>query len=89
MLLIAYWLVAIFRGRAWILSANRTATIAFTCIALIISVSMEIVMIRYLHRYSYGTDMPVVPVLEVGLSPFLQWLAIPPLLLWFMHRQLT
>src|SRR5437763_10508241 len=38
-LLIAYWLVAIFRGRDWPLSANRTATIVFTCIALTVSVS--------------------------------------------------
>jgi hypothetical protein len=33
--------------------------------------------------------MPVVPLLEVGLSPLLQWIVLPPLIVWFVRRQLT
>src|SRR5438270_9952914 len=43
-LLVAYWLVATSWGRGWILSTNRTVAVAFTCIGLIVSVAVEIVM---------------------------------------------
>jgi hypothetical protein len=29
--------------------------------------------------------MPLVPVVGVGLMPLLQWLLIPPVLLWLMR----
>ena len=33
--------------------------------------------------------MPMVPVLRVGLVPVLQWVIVPPLVLWFVKRQLA
>jgi hypothetical protein len=32
--------------------------------------------------------MPIVPWIRVGLLPALQWLLLPPLVLWFVRRQL-
>lgn len=34
-------------------------------------------------------SMPVVPFLEVGLAPLLQWILLPPIALWIVRRQLT
>jgi hypothetical protein len=33
--------------------------------------------------------MPVVPGVGIGLSPLIQWLALPPLVIWLVRRQLT
>jgi hypothetical protein len=33
--------------------------------------------------------MPTLPVLGTGLLPLLQWIFLPPLIAWFVHRQLT
>jgi hypothetical protein len=32
--------------------------------------------------------MPVIPILEVGLIPLLMSSVLPPLAIWFVHRQL-
>lgn len=39
--------------------------------------------------WRYATAMPIVPVLEIGLTPFLQWVILPLLLVWFVKRQLA
>ena len=38
--------------------------------------------------WAYTEAMPVVPVLETGLTPLAQWLLLPPLGLWFCRRRL-
>ena len=42
-----------------------------------------------LGRWAYAEGMPVVPLLGVGLSPALQWILLPPLVAWFVRRQLN
>lgn len=42
-----------------------------------------------LGSWAYAETMPVVPVLEVGVLPLLQWIVLPPLMVWFVRRQLT
>ena len=42
-----------------------------------------------LERWAYAERMPVIPLLEVGLSPLLQWIVVPPLIVWLVRRQLT
>jgi hypothetical protein len=31
--------------------------------------------------------MPVIPGIEIGVSPLLQWVLVPPVALWFVRRQ--
>ncbi len=33
-------------------------------------------------------EMPMVPAIDTGLSPLLQWIAIPLAGFWFAHRTL-
>jgi hypothetical protein len=39
--------------------------------------------------WSYSEAMPVIPILDVGLVPLLMWSVLPPLVIWFAHRQLN
>ncbi|MDZ4740710.1 MAG: hypothetical protein SGJ03_12520 [Alphaproteobacteria bacterium] len=37
--------------------------------------------------WAYAREMPIVPWLNVGLTPLLQWLLIPPALLYVLRRR--
>lgn len=40
-----------------------------------------------LGNWSYSAWMPLLPWLEVGLSPVLQWIVVPCLAWWWAHRE--
>lgn len=39
------------------------------------------------ENWAYAREMPIVPWLNVGLTPLLQWLLIPPALLYLSRRR--
>lgn len=89
-MLVAFWGVAVVnRSRAWTLDFRRRDMVAFTSIGFAITVLMEWLATGPLGRWTYAETMPVVPLLGIGLLPALQWLLLPPLVLWFMRRQLS
>jgi hypothetical protein len=55
----------------------------------LITIVMEWLAIRVLGRWAYAETMPVVPLLGVGVAPFVQWIVLPPLVVWFVRQQLT
>jgi hypothetical protein len=88
--LVAFWAVALaVWARAWVLAPTRGQVAGFVAVGVLITVVMERLATGPLGRWAYADAMPVVPVLEVGLSPLLQWIALPPLIVWFVRRQLT
>lgn len=38
------------------------------------------------ESWAYSPLMPTVPIIGTGLSPLVQWLAVPTLALWFVRR---
>ena len=89
-MLVSFWLVAwLGSGRNWPLRAGAWQTVGFTLIGLVTTVVLEILSTRVWHRWSYAESMPLIPILDVGIAPFLQWVLLPPLTVWFVHRQLS
>ena len=41
--------------------------------------------VRIKGTWGYTELMPIVPGVEIGGTPFMQWLLIPPILLWLMR----
>lgn len=37
--------------------------------------------------WQYAPEMPVVPLVGIGLTPLMQWLILPPIGLWFASRR--
>lgn len=37
-------------------------------------------------RWAYSDLMPIVPFLGIGVVPILQWLVLPPAVLYFLRR---
>ena len=90
--LVAYWAVAlVVRHRGWVVVPTASRVLGFTACGLGITIAIERLALGgvWMQNWAYSPLMPVVPGLGVGLSPLVQWLVLPPLLIWLMQRQLT
>lgn len=90
--LVAYWAVAlVVRHRGWVVVPTASRVLGFTSCGLAITVAIERLALagQWMQGWLYSPLMPVVPGLGVGLSPLIQWLVLPPLLIWMVRRQLT
>lgn len=90
--LLAFWVVALMRrSRAWIARPNLTSTLVCVASGVVITTLIERLALSglWVERWAYSPLMPVVPGLEVGLSPLMQWLILPLLVLWLVGRQLA
>lgn len=87
--LFAFWTVAAFsRSRRWLLAPERTQFIAFLAVGVLITVVFEALATGTLNRWQYGAAMPTIPWLGTGILPLLQWLLLPPVILWLARNQI-
>ena len=75
------------RSRSWILEPTWRTVSAYIAVGLSVTVVIELLSTAW-GRWAYGDAMPVVPVIDIGLLPVLQWIVLPPLTVWFVRRQL-
>lgn len=88
--LAAFWAVALAAGgRTWVTAPTPRRTAGFVSAGVLITIAMERLATGVLARWTYAEAMPVVPVVDVGVTPLVQWMVIPPVMLWFVRRQLT
>lgn len=88
--LLGFWVVAASaRARDWVLRPTAVQVIGFAAVGVLITVVMEWLATQVLGRWTYAEAMPIIPLLGVGLSPLLQWVVLPPIVVWFVRRQLT
>jgi len=88
-MLIAYWGVAIRCGRYWLARPGALRLALFVSIGLVITIVIEKLALAglWMDGWAYSERMVLVPGLDVGLTPVLQWIVLPPLALWFCMRQ--
>ena len=85
-LLVLYELIAIIkRDRYWYLHGILSSGILFTIAGIGYTIYSEITNVRLKGTWGYTELMPIVPLIEIGGMPFLQWLLIPPILLLLMR----
>lgn len=90
-MLIAYWAVGLVaRNRSWVLSPSTARILMFAATGVLITIAIEMLAVAgiWLGGWRYSSLMPVVPGIGVGLSPLLQWVVLPPLVVWFSRRQI-
>ncbi|WP_036488456.1 hypothetical protein [Myxosarcina sp. GI1] len=81
--------VVLSKSRRWILQPNWWQVVVFVLVGIMITIIFEALATGVLDRWQYGEVMPTLPVFGTGLLPILQWLIIPPLIIWFVKRQLS
>ncbi len=87
--LAAFWVTAIVaRSRNWLVHPGRLYLFIFVGTGLAATILFEALALGPLERWSYSDTMPRLPILGTGLLPLLQWLVLPPLIIWFARRQM-
>lgn len=88
--LLAFWLVAAMaRTRNWMRRPTGITLGAFVAIGVVVTIAFEYWATQIGARWEYAEHMPRLPLLGTGLAPLLQWLLIPPLVVWLVRRQIT
>lgn len=89
-ILLAFWTVAWVAGsRSWIAHPSASTLCGFIGIGLGITITMEYWATAMTGRWEYADAMPRLPLLGTGLAPLLQWMLIPPLVVWLTRRQIA
>ncbi len=87
-LAIAYGAVAVATGtRWWLMRPTARRVSVYVAVGLSITFVLEPVNVHLLERWSYEPWVPT--VLGVGLPPILQWIVLPPFILWLARRHLA
>jgi hypothetical protein len=80
-LLSAYWIVAWFtHNRNWVTFFCPKHLLGFTLLGLGYTLVSEWVNIDIRSAWGYSPSMPRLPFIGTGLTPFLQWLILPPVI---------
>lgn len=88
-LLAAFWAgSAVVRHRGWLVTGQRMPAVITVAAGVITTVIFEWLATGALGRWSYAEAMPVIPGIGIGLTPFLQWLLLPPLALWLTRNHI-
>ena len=64
-------------SRQWFVAPSRRDVVLFVGAGLIVTVVIEKLATGMLNLWEYSSLMPVVPRIEVGVIPLLQWLVLP------------
>jgi len=85
--LVAFWGAAVFaKSRRWFIAPRLRDLTTFLVIGIGITIGLEYLHTEITGRWTYGDQMPILPVLGTGLSPLMQWLIMPILSLWYLRR---
>jgi hypothetical protein len=86
----SFWLVSlIFKNRLWILQPSRVNVFLFILFGVSYTIFGEIKNVSIKDLWEYSDLMPVIPYIGVGIVPLVQWIVIPPLIIFFVKRQLS
>ena len=84
-LLVLYEFIALLnRNRYWYADNVIFNGALFTAFGVGYTIFSEIMNVRVKGTWGYTELMPIVPVVDIGGMPLLQWVLIPPVLLWLM-----
>lgn len=88
-LLAAFWATACLRRtRKWILQPSLKAAVVFVALGIVVTIILEWWATGDSGRWTYAETMPTIPGLGTGVLPLLQWLLIPPIVVWLVRRQI-
>jgi len=87
--LTAFWITSLAsRSRQWIFEPRAWQLLVFLGIGVGLTIGFEFYYTTISLRWTYSELMPLVPPFGTGLSPLLQWVVVPLLVLWFVRRQI-
>jgi hypothetical protein len=86
----SFWLVALIsKTRTWFLNPTKGKLLLFVAFGVSYTIFSEIKNVSWNKLWGYSDLMPVIPSIEVGIIPLIQWIIVPPLLIFIVRRQLS
>ena len=84
----ALMLALMLSGRGWplVASTRRSVTVLTVVFGLGYTLFSEWLNIVIRAAWAYSDLMPIIPVIDAGLSPVLQWIVIPLVAFWWAAR---
>jgi hypothetical protein len=84
-------LALLFWGRGWPIARHTYQRVAALTVLLGLSYTVFSEWLNVVVRksWAYSDLMPVVPIVNAGLSPLLQWIVVPLAAFWWAARVLT
>lgn len=80
--LTAFWVAsAVARTRHWIQAPSAGSVLAFLAVGIGLTIGFEYYYVEISNRWTYSEIMPRVPPFGTGLSPLVQWVVIPVLVI--------
>ena len=86
----SFWLVALIsKTRTWFLNLTKARLLLFVAFGVSYTIFSEIKNVSLYKLWAYSDFMPVIPYIDVGIVPLIQWVILPPLLVYIVRRQLS
>lgn len=82
-----YFISLAFRTRKWFLRLNRLNFFGFIIFGLVWTIISEWVKLYILKTWDYNKIMPIIPWIKVGLTPVLQWMVIPSVVILLVRHE--
>lgn len=83
----SYAAAATITTREWLYRHALVPFATYLAVGLVMTTAFEYVNVHVLHRWNYGPQMRTVA--GIGVLPLLQWLVLPPIVLWLARRHLA
>ncbi|HEB35340.1 MAG TPA: hypothetical protein ENI18_05820 [Candidatus Aminicenantes bacterium] len=86
----SFWLVALIsKSRIWFLNLTKGKLLLFVAFGVSYTIFSEIKNVSLNKLWAYSDLMPVIPYIDVGIVPLIQWIIIPPILVFIIRKQLS
>jgi hypothetical protein len=86
-ILFSSWVVSVLmRSRDWVLHPTLKLTVLFTSIGLLYTLAIETYRVNISHVY--GVTVLAVPILGMSSLALIQWLVLPPFILYLARRHM-
>lgn len=90
MVLTAFWGAALVaRSRYWFLRPSSLPLVVFIGIGVGLTVGLEYYYTEISNRWAYADVMPLVPPFGTGISPLMQWIIVPLIVVFIVRRQIA
>ena len=74
----AYWATArIVQDRFWLFDLTTKSFLLYLVLGEIVTIAIEHIALNVSFGWRYADAMPNIPLLGIGVSPFIMWLVVP------------
>ena len=77
---------ALYRSWSWSYRMSMQKYMTVAVIGFVVGATIEWIALNVLHRWSYAWNMPVVPLLHLGIFPLLQMVFLLPIIFFLASR---